>query len=563
MTSANARAELARTLGDTGLVSADHLGEPADEARGTHQALLAAVLASEVVPAPPVVQVVAPLAGVEFVDLAEQRPEPGLLGLLAPHIARRYQAVPVRRDAGRLVVGMVDPSDLEAVDDLRAVLGEGFSRVLVGPDQLTEVLDEASKLDEEVQSVAQIVVDDSAEAQPDLAGLQAVVEEAPIVKFVNLIILQAVQERASDIHVEPTEHDLRIRFRIDGVLHERTRQPRSIVAGVVSRLKVMAEIDISERRVPQDGRIGVSADGKTVDLRVSTLPTVYGEKVVMRILDRASGVGSLADLGFLPNQLARYRSAYERPYGATLVTGPTGSGKSTTLYATLNQLNDPARNIVTVEDPVEYRLANINQVQTNPKAGLSFAKALRSILRQDPDIVLIGEIRDRETGVIAIEAALTGHLVLSTLHTNDAPSTPLRLLEMGIEPFLVTSALDCVLAQRLARQLCDRCKGPRPVTAAELAAAGWDEGVLGAPPQQVLTAVGCQACGRTGYRGRLAVHEVMLVSEQIKRLIVERASSDVVRRLAISEGMTTLRIDALTKVAMGRTTLEEVFRVVA
>jgi type IV pilus assembly protein PilB len=283
----------------------------------------------------------------------------------------------------------------------------------------------------------------------------------------------------------------------------------------------------------------------------------------MRILDRANGVMPLEELGFLPAQLARYRRAYERPYGATLVTGPTGSGKSTTLYATLNLLNDPARNIVTVEDPVEYRLPNVNQVQTNPRAGLTFANALRSILRQDPDVVLVGEIRDRETGVIAIEAALTGHLVLSTLHTNDAPSTPLRLLEMGIEPFLVTSALDCVLAQRLARRLCERCRQPRPVTSAELVEAGWEAEVLGPPPRAVPQAVGCVACGGTGYRGRLAVHEVMLVSEAVERLIVARASADELRRVAVAEGMTTLRLDALAKVAQGRTTLEEVSRVVA
>ncbi len=563
MSRAHPAAELGAALVEAGVLTASQVGELTADARRTNRTLLDTVLDSEAAPEAKVLQVVAPLARIEFVDLGEHHPEPGLVNLLTPSVARRYQAVPLRRDTGRLVVGMVNPGDLQAVDDLRAVLGESFARVLVGARQLAEVLAQASKLDDEVQSVAQIVADDSADAQPDLASLRAVVEEAPIVKFVNLIILQGVQERASDIHVEPGEHDLRIRFRIDGVLHERTRQPRSIVAGVISRLKVMAEIDISERRVPQDGRISLSVEGKSVDLRVSTLPTVHGEKVVMRILDRTSGVQPLADLGFLPNQLARYRSAYEKPYGATLVTGPTGSGKSTTLYATLNQLNDPSRNIVTVEDPVEYRMPNINQVQTNPRAGLTFAKALRSILRQDPDVVLIGEIRDRETGVIAIEAALTGHLVLSTLHTNDAPSTPLRLLEMGIEPFLVTSALDCVLAQRLARRLCDRCRQVHPVTAAELEAAGWDEEALGAPPAELFRAMGCPACGGTGYRGRLAVHEVMLVSEQIKRLIVDRASSDDIRRLAIDEGMTTLRLDALTKVLAGRTTLEEVFRVVA
>ena len=328
--------------------------------------------------------------------------------------------------------------------------------------QLADLLDERRKLDQEVNNVAQIVADDAFDEQQDLATLRAVVEEAPIVKFVNLIILQAVQERASDIHVEPTEHDLRIRYRIDGVLHERMRQPRSIIPGVISRLKVMADIDIAERRVPKDGRISLTVDGAVVDLRVSTLPTVYGEKIVMRILDRASSV----QWRWKVSASCRTSSSgthvhFASRTVASFVTGPTGSGKTTTLYATLNLLNVESRNIVTVEDPVEYRLPNVNQVQTNPKAGLTFANALRSILRQDPDIILVGEIRDRETGVIAIEAALTGHLVLTTLHTNDAASTPLRLIEMGIEPFLVDIGGRLrVLAQRLARRLCTRCKRP-------------------------------------------------------------------------------------------------------
>jgi type IV pilus assembly protein PilB len=324
----------------------------------------------------------------------------------------------------------------------------------------------------------------------------------------------------------------------------------------------MADIDIAERRVPKDGRISLQVDGSAVDLRVSTLPTVHGEKVVMRILDRGNSVQSLAELGFLPSQLEQYERAFRKPYGAILVTGPTGSGKTTTLYATLNLLNVESRNIVTVEDPVEYRLANVNQVQTNMKAGLTFANALRSILRQDPDIILVGEVRDRETGVIAIEAALTGHLVLTTLHTNDAASTPLRLIEMGIEPFLVTSAVDCVLAQRLARRLCDRCKVPFVPTEAELTAAKWDFSRLAVDDLVFYRSVGCPSCGETGYRGRLAIHEVMLMTEELNKLVVARASSEQVRRLAEDQGMLDLRSDGLAKVALGITTLSEVSRVV-
>ena len=504
---------------------------------------------------------VQPTAGSRALDV--ERSDPSLRTALPEHLARRYQAIPLRREDGRLVVGMVAPRDLRAVDDLRALLGETFSRVAISSTQMGELLAERSKLDEEVNNVAQIVVDDTVDEPQDLATLRAVVEEAPIVKFVNLVILQAVQERASDIHVEPTEHDLRIRFRIDGVLHERMRQPRSIIAGVISRLKVMADIDIAERRVPKDGRISLTVEGRALDLRVSTLPTVYGEKIVMRILDRASSVQTLENLGFLPYQLAQYERSFRRPSGAILVTGPTGSGKTTTLYATLNVLNEESRNVVTVEDPVEYRLANVNQVQTNPKAGLTFANALRSILRQDPDIILVGEIRDRETGVIAVEAALTGHLVLSTLHTNDAPSTPLRLVEMGIEPFLVTSAVSCVLAQRLARRLCERCKEPIVPSEALLVEAKWDFARYPLEGLVLHRAVGCPQCGGTGFRGRMAIHEVMPMSEDLDTLIVRRASSDDVRHTATAQGMMCLRSDGLAKVALGMTSLEEVSRVVA
>ncbi|MGZ4673030.1 MAG: GspE/PulE family protein [Ilumatobacteraceae bacterium] len=503
-----------------------------------------------------------PVALIDASPVEAERSDTSVRSLLSEVVGHRYQAVPLRRDNGELIVGMVSPGDLRAVDDLRALLGERFTRVQITEAQLTDLLDERRGLDQEVNNVAQIVAEDSFEDQADLATLRAVVEEAPIVKFVNLIILQAVHERASDIHVEPSENDLRIRFRIDGVLHERMRQPRSIIPGVISRLKVMADIDIAERRVPKDGRISLTVDGAPVDLRVSTLPTVYGEKIVMRILDRASSVQSLASLGFLPYQLDQYERSFRKPYGAILVTGPTGSGKTTTLYATLNLLNVESRNIVTVEDPVEYRLPNVNQVQTNPKAGLTFANALRSILRQDPDIILVGEIRDRETGVIAIEAAMTGHLVLSTLHTNDAASTPLRLIEMGIEPFLVTSSVDCVLAQRLARRLCDRCKEAFTPTEAELNAAKWDFSRVSVEGLVFYRSIGCSFCGGTGYRGRLAIHEVMLMTEELNKLVVARVSAEEIHRVAMSQGMMDLRSDGLAKVALGTTTLSEVSRVV-
>jgi type IV pilus assembly protein PilB len=501
--------------------------------------------------------------GLDFVDLAEYPIDRGAVALLPEAMARRLLALPITWAEDRVVVAMADPGNVLAIDDMRAVTGAEITIVVATRTQLSEAIDRFHRLDSEVDEVAQIAAEELAD-DDDEALTREGVEDAPIVKFVNLLIAQAVADRASDIHVEPTETDLRIRFRVDGVLHEVMHSPRSIQGGVISRLKVMADINIAERRIPQDGRISLTVAGKAIDLRVATLPTVYGEKVVMRILDKTRAQLSLADLGFHPAVLPRFEACFRKPYGTILVTGPTGSGKSTTLYATLNVLNSPDKNVITVEDPVEYRLPGVNQVQVNPKAGLTFASALRSILRSDPDIVLVGEIRDRETATIAIEASLTGHLVLSTLHTNNAASTPMRLIEMGVEPFLVISALDCVVAQRLARKLCDRCREEYEPTHAELTEAGWPAALLKAEgPPRLYRAVGCAACSRTGYRGRLAVHEVMVMSEEISRMVVERYSSDDIKKTALSQGMLTLREDGLVKVAQGKTTLEELFRVIA
>jgi len=509
------------------------------------------------------VRALAAQVGLEFVDLSEVSVDASVATLIPENLARKYQALPIFWEEHRLVVAIADPSNVFAVDDIRAITGADIRTVVATSGQLAELIDRFHRLDGEVDTVAQEAADELGPGD-DISSLSEIIEDAPIVKFVNLLITQAVADRASDIHVEPGERDLRIRFRIDGVLHEVMHSPKSIQNGVISRLKVMAEIDIAERRLPQDGRISLTVGGKPIDLRVATLPTVYGEKVVMRILDKGQAVLSLDELGFLPEVMVRYQESYTKPYGTILVTGPTGSGKSTTLYATLNILNDVSRNVITIEDPVEYRLAGINQIQVNARAGLSFATALRSILRADPDIVLLGEIRDRETAVIGIEAALTGHLVLSTLHTNSASSTPMRLVEMGVEPFLVTSALDCVLAQRLARRLCDRCKEAYQPTESELVEAGWR--VEDLEPNEWPTLyhhIGCSSCGRTGYRGRFAIHEVMLITEDIERLIIERRSTDDIQKTAVMQGMLTMREDGLRKVGMGQTSLEEVFRVVA
>jgi len=509
------------------------------------------------------VRTLARQVGLEFVDLNDRAVDGSVAALVSESLARRYQAIPIGWEDGRLVVAMADPSNVFAVDDIRAIAGADVRTVVATASQINETIERFYRMDTDVDAVVQAATEDADDDAADLANVSELVEDAPIVKFVNLLVTQAVGDRASDIHVEPAEHDLRIRFRIDGVLHEVMRSPRSIQAGVISRLKVMADINIAERRIPQDGRISMKVGGRGIDLRVATLPTVYGEKVVMRILDKGQAVLRLDELGFLPETEERFQSSCNKPYGTILATGPTGSGKSTTLYAALNTLNKPDRNIITVEDPVEYRMTGINQVQINPKAGLTFASALRSILRSDPDIVLVGEIRDRETAVIAVEAALTGHLVLSTLHTNDAASTPLRLVEMGVEPFLVTSALDCVVAQRLARRLCEKCKESYQPTEAELLEVGWPmQDVDQSEWPMLYRATGCTACGRTGYKGRFALHEVMLVTEEIERLIIERRSTEDLQKTAEMQGMLTLKSDGLRKVAMGFTSLEEIFRVV-
>jgi len=506
------------------------------------------------------VQVVAEQIDLEFVDLTEVAVDSFAVADVPSAIARRHTVLPVAIRDDRLVLAMADPGDIFAIDDVRSVSGRDVIPVVAVRSDVVGAIDRFYRSESDLDDLTGVLVEDEPE-EDDLGDLGSAVADAPVVKFVNELIRRAISYRASDIHLEPTERDLRVRFRIDGVLHEIMRSPRSKQAGIISRLKIMSDIDISERRVPQDGRMSTVFSGSKVDLRVATLPTVWGEKVVMRILDNSTAMLDLADLGFSEGNYRRFSASFTKPYGMILVVGPTGSGKSTTLYATLNIINRPEVNIITVEDPVEYRLPGVNQVQTNTKAGLTFAAALRSILRSDPDIVLIGEIRDHETAQIAIESALTGHLVLSTLHTNDAPSAITRLVEMRIEPFLVGSAIDCVLAQRLARRLCSKCKEPFQPTAEMLRAAAFpfDQS---APLPTLYRPKGCSVCSGTGYKGRLALHEVMIVTEEIERLAVERATSFEVAEVARQQGLVTLRQDGMAKVAGGITSLDEVLRVV-
>ncbi len=498
--------------------------------------------------------------GMRFVDLSDYPVDGSAVSRVPDSVCRRHTALPIGYDEGKLVVAMADPANVFALDDMRSMAGMEIRPVVATKPDVLAAINRYHRGDAELDDLT-IAMEAGRDDDDDLGRVKEIVEDAPIVKFVNLLISQAIQDRASDIHIEPAERDLRVRFRIDGVLHEVMRSPKSITSGVTSRLKIMADINIAERRIPQDGRLSVTANGKKIDLRVATLPTVWGEKIVMRILDNSTAMLTLSDLGFGQENYDVYSKSFAKPYGMILVTGPTGSGKSTTLYATLNIVSKPEVNVITVEDPVEYRLAGINQVQTNVKAGLTFAAALRSILRSDPDIVLLGEIRDHETAQIAVEAALTGHLVLSTLHTNDAPSAITRLTEMGIEPFLVGSALDCVLAQRLARRLCPKCKQAYTPTRQFLADARFPWSVDEALPT-LYRPIGCSACSKTGYKGRLALHEVMAVSEEIERLAVEHASALVISKVALEQGMITLRNDGLTKVKAGHTSIEEILRVV-
>ena len=532
-------------------------GDPADE--GAVRALVDSGVITELQFA----KARAQQANLPFVELLDYPVDRLAVALVNPAVCRRHEVLPIAIVEGRLLLAMVDPGNVFALDDVREASRMQVRQVVTERGDMLAAIARYHRADDELTNLTTTLEEEQNPAEAAAFGISdSVDDDAPIVRFVNLLVSQAIQDRASDIHIEPAEHSLGVRYRIDGVLHEMQRAPKSIQNGVISRLKIMSDIDISERRKPQDGRMSVSHGGRQIDLRVATLPTVWGEKIVMRILDNSSTKLSLRDLNLLEGNFNAYKKAYSKPYGMILVTGPTGSGKSTTLYTTLNSVARPEINVITVEDPVEYRMEGINQVQVNPRAGLTFASALRAILRSDPDVVLIGEIRDHETALIAIEAALTGHLVLSTLHTNNAPSAITRLTEMGIEPFLVGSALDCVVAQRLARRLCDRCKLPdtREVEELALLQLAVDPDLQ---PPVIYRPVGCASCSKTGYRGRIAIHEVMTVSEEIERLTVSRASSAEILRAAKEQGMITLREDGWAKVVLGLTSIDEILRVVA
>jgi len=495
-------------------------------------------------------RVVAERFGLDFVDLAVYDLDMGAANLISSETAKRYQALPVGyAEDGALLVAMANPTNVLTIDDIGMMTGRRIRPAAASVEDLNMLLTRLVRMDDSIEDLAD---EDSDEGEGDLQ-LDDVDAGAPVIKLVHSIVAQAVQQGASDIHVNPEEGDTRVMFRVDGVLAPAATVKRKMAAAVVSRIKIMAELDISEKRVPQDGRFALGVDGRRVNIRVVTLPLVNGEGVVMRILDSGVVVDDLDSLGMQPADSKRFQSAIHRPNGAVLVTGPTGSGKSTTLYTALNALNDGERSIITIEDPVEQRIPGVKQMQIAPKAGVTFDVGLRSMLRADPDVIMVGEIRDRQTAHIAIEAALTGHLVLSTLHTRDAPSALGRLIDMGIEPFLVSSAVDCIVAQRLVRMLCVHCKRKQSLSETVLA----EHGLAGAEPYEP---VGCSRCGGSGYRGRVGVYEVMAVSEPIRTMILERSSVDDMVAVAVDEGMRRLREDGMEKVRAGVTSIAEVER---
>jgi type IV pilus assembly protein PilB len=513
--------------------------------------------------------------GVPFIDLQDIVPDPEALKLVSPQLAKKFKALPVEFRDGKLVVAMANPLDVFATDDLKQTAGMEVEAAIAIEEDLRAAIETAYRLEGTVGDALAGVIQDfdgmieiSTAEEDELSEkeLRQLGDDAPIVRLANLIISQAIAEKASDIHMEPGKDGMRVRFRVDGVMLEAMRLPRKVVAPLTSRMKIMSDMDIAEKRAPQDNRIGAIVNGREYDFRVSSLPVVYGEKIVLRVLDKAGITVGLSKLGFLEGNLRQVEQLCSRTYGIVLVTGPTGSGKSTTLYSILNKLNRGQTNIITIEDPVEYELAGINQCGVNNRAGMTFSAGLRAMLRQDPDVIMVGEMRDKETATIAMEAALTGHLVLTTLHTNDAPSATSRLIDMDVEPFLISSSLIGVLAQRLVRIICNNCKETYRTPRETLLRLGLPlpEGAAQDMESELtlFKGAGCEKCKNTGYRGRTGVHELMVMTDDIRDKVLERCPSHIIRNLAVQNGMKTLQMDAVAKILMGITSVDEVLRVI-
>ncbi len=554
-------------LRDVGLVSHDQIQQAKEHAEANKIGAVEALVKLGFVTERDVTKALANQFGLEMISLADYRVPDEVVACMPRHIARRYKVMPVYKHDSTLTVAISDPLDVDTVDSLRYILKMNVEPVVASKADIDVALGRYyGTADDTVESMLQEITEGDIEIAVPSKAQESKIEDtssteadAPIIKLVGLLIMEAYRNRASDIHIEPLEKRLRVRYRIDGVMHEVDNPPKRLQPAIISRLKIMANMSIAEKRVPQDGRIQIPVMGKTLDLRVSSLPTNHGESIVMRILDKSSLLLGLVDLGFFSDDQEKMEKLISLPDGILLVTGPTGSGKTTTLYACLNSINKPDRKIITVEDPVEYQLSGINQVQVNAEINLTFAAALRSILRQAPNIIMIGEIRDLETANIAVQASLTGHLVFSTLHTNDAPSAVTRLIDMGVKPFLVASSVRAIMAQRLIRRVCQNCKEPYIPTEYEMQ-------TLQLNPDEIAKATifkgkGCPECGRTGYRGRRGIYEIFILDEEVRQLIYERVPSNVLRTRARELGMRTLREDGVRKIMTGMTTPEEIISI--
>ena len=543
-----------------GLTSEDAVQRALARQRTTGELIGEALVALGVVTRDEVLRAVATQHDLPYLSRDEMPSALPVLKNLSAKYLRTYAVCPVSVEGGLMTVATSDPRNPVVVDDLRQTTGLGVKLVVSLPEAITEAIDRT--YDGATASALQRIVEGMEDERgPDgdeeVSHLRDMAFEAPVVRLVNLLVENAIAAEASDIHIEPFEDTLRVRYRIDGILYDQEAPPRRLQAAVTSRIKIMAEMNIAERRLPQDGRIRVNLHGTRVDIRVSTIPTVHGESIVMRLLQRSSVFLPLDKLGFPADTLKRFESLIKRPHGIILVTGPTGSGKTTTLYAALDKINSPDRKIITIEDPVEYQLKGVNQIPVKPKIGLSFATGLRHIVRQDPDVILVGEIRDLETAEIAIQASLTGHLVFSTLHTNDAPAAITRLQDMGVESYLVASVLEAVLAQRLVRRICAACRIPDTPSPADLDALG----VTAAPGTRLFRGKGCEECRGTGYRGRMGIYELFPITEDARSLVLRRAAARDIRQHAIVAGMVTLRMDGWRRAREGLTTVEEILRV--
>lgn len=544
-----------------GMLTAEQLEKAREEEKRTGQNIVEMIIKSGLVSEDDLVTFLSEKSGIPRVDLSNYLIDTKILTLLPEEIAKKFEMIPISKVGSRITCAMADPFNLLAQDEVRARTGLTVDPLIALPSQIKQSLHEhygaKTSVSELIKSMDKDRFSIREEKDVDVKKLKGMVEEPAVIRLVNLLIIRAVQEGASDIHIEPEEHTLKIRFRVDGILHEEEAPPKHLQSAIISRVKIMSNLDIAERRSAQDGRFTVNAEGRQIDVRVSCVPTIYGENVVLRLLDVAVAVIGLEKIGFAPKMLKEYESLIKRPYGIILVTGPTGSGKTTTLYSSLDKINNVEQNIITIEDPVEYKLPGIRQIHVNPKAGLTFAGGLRSILRQDPDVIMVGEIRDLETAEIAIQAALTGHLVFSTLHTNDASSAVTRLTDMGVEPFLVSSSVIGIIAQRLVRKICPDCKEKYSPSSEMMKSAGINPDHA----KEFFKGKGCVKCRKTGYRGRIGIFELMVMNDKIKELVVTKAPAETIRKAAVASGMMTLLEDGLDKVRQGITTIEEVLRV--